>query len=1096
MSWSTPSSGTVTSVGLALPVSVFSVSGSPVTTTGTLTGAFTTQTANTVFAGPSSGVPAVPTFRTLTPADVNAWGLTGNSGLTAWNGVIGNFLGTTDATDVVIGTGATAATREKLRITNTGGNLQITTSGAQLSFLGTSTGVTTFQAGAQGATNINYILPIAAPTVNGQVLSATTAGTMSWSTPSSGTVTSVGLALPVSVFSVSGSPVTTTGTLTGAFTTQTANTVFAGPSSGVPAVPTFRTLTPSDVNAWGLTGNSGLTAWNGATGNFLGTTDATDVVIGTGATAATREKLRITNTGNLQIATSAAQLSFKGTSTGVTTFQAGAQGATNLNYTLPIAAPTLNGQVLSTTTAGILSWSTSGTGTVTGSGTATRVAFWGPGPGVTQNLQDDSSFYWDNTNKRLSLGSGIIPNTSLDVSKDFATREYNYTTAIPASINDANFDGLNNQTALIRLASAAASFSITGISGGANGKRLMVYNATGQAMTISNQSASSLAANRIITGSGLSTAVPSGGSINFIYSAQDNRWVAFGSSNSNNNWLYTGNSGLTDNISNLFGTLDNTNVRFISGSGGANTRMVLDVSGNLLLSRNSGSTSFTTGAGRFAMGDSLTLARLNSVPTITNNVFNLIDANAALRVWRFASNAGGSDPALDLIGGTNDNQGNIANHWWTISSTGTPGSSTSGTNSTGEHLAMRRRSGATDSEYVSIFTGGNVGVGGNGSGVVPTATERLTILQTDTITSSAPNVVAIEHNSSNTPLANFGASEIFRGKSSTTTNRDMAKTSAIWTTPTDASRTAAMTFSTANSGAAPAERVRIAGNGNVGVGLTNPQVIMDLNGGFAAHPTNDTLSNGVNNNIPVGNYSFIRIVGPTAPFTITGMVAGVDGQHVRLCNITGQDMTIADSSALSSLGNRIETNVNADILIKGPVPILDMTYDAATAQWLLGTLNANQIIGSIGSIQYATKSANTVRTNTAVVANDPDLFIPMSANQTWELNGELDFTNPANNIDCKIAFTIPTGSTMKIMFTGIQDAGGNAIQGNGQLQASGVSRTVAINAAVSTLITIRGIISTSSSSGDVTLKWAQGTASAANSTTLNSGSYLKIIRVK
>ena len=61
--------GTVTSVGLALP-SIFSVSGSPVTTSGTLTGTLNNENANTVFAGPSSGSPATPAFRALTAADL------------------------------------------------------------------------------------------------------------------------------------------------------------------------------------------------------------------------------------------------------------------------------------------------------------------------------------------------------------------------------------------------------------------------------------------------------------------------------------------------------------------------------------------------------------------------------------------------------------------------------------------------------------------------------------------------------------------------------------------------------------------------------------------------------------------------------------------------------------------------------------------------------------------------------------------------------------------------------------------------------------------------------------------------------------------
>jgi hypothetical protein len=65
----TESGGTVTSVGLALPSSVFTVSGSPVTTSGTLTGAFASQSANFVFAAPN-GSSGVPSFRALVSADI------------------------------------------------------------------------------------------------------------------------------------------------------------------------------------------------------------------------------------------------------------------------------------------------------------------------------------------------------------------------------------------------------------------------------------------------------------------------------------------------------------------------------------------------------------------------------------------------------------------------------------------------------------------------------------------------------------------------------------------------------------------------------------------------------------------------------------------------------------------------------------------------------------------------------------------------------------------------------------------------------------------------------------------------------------------
>jgi hypothetical protein len=66
---SVPGTGTVTSVGLALPAD-FAISGSPVTSSGTLTGAWLAQPANRVLSGPTTGADATPTFRALTNQDI------------------------------------------------------------------------------------------------------------------------------------------------------------------------------------------------------------------------------------------------------------------------------------------------------------------------------------------------------------------------------------------------------------------------------------------------------------------------------------------------------------------------------------------------------------------------------------------------------------------------------------------------------------------------------------------------------------------------------------------------------------------------------------------------------------------------------------------------------------------------------------------------------------------------------------------------------------------------------------------------------------------------------------------------------------------
>lgn len=63
------STATVTSVALTAPAQ-FAVTGSPVTTAGTLAIAWNTQNRNTVLAGPATGAPAAPTFRALVAADI------------------------------------------------------------------------------------------------------------------------------------------------------------------------------------------------------------------------------------------------------------------------------------------------------------------------------------------------------------------------------------------------------------------------------------------------------------------------------------------------------------------------------------------------------------------------------------------------------------------------------------------------------------------------------------------------------------------------------------------------------------------------------------------------------------------------------------------------------------------------------------------------------------------------------------------------------------------------------------------------------------------------------------------------------------------
>jgi hypothetical protein len=71
--WSAPaSSGTVTSVALtdASTTPIYAISGSPITSSGTLDITLNTQAANLIFAGPASGSAAQPSFRSLVALDI------------------------------------------------------------------------------------------------------------------------------------------------------------------------------------------------------------------------------------------------------------------------------------------------------------------------------------------------------------------------------------------------------------------------------------------------------------------------------------------------------------------------------------------------------------------------------------------------------------------------------------------------------------------------------------------------------------------------------------------------------------------------------------------------------------------------------------------------------------------------------------------------------------------------------------------------------------------------------------------------------------------------------------------------------------------
>ena len=282
--------GSVTSVGLALPSDTFTISNSPVTGTGTLTGTYANQSINTFLAGASSGSPSTPSWRILTRNDLPitpgsnvSFTLNSSGGISINASVSGGGGGTVTSVDSTTPTSLFTVSGNPVTLSGTlayaltpAASAKVwagPTSGADanptyrslvvgdiptLPFTQISGTVPIGQGGTNlTATPTNGQLPIGNGT--GYTLATITPGTgvqvsngsgtitVSATGALGGTVTSVAQSVPATLLSISGSPITTAGTLALSLVNQTSGTAFLGPVSGAAATPTWRSITTADL---------------------------------------------------------------------------------------------------------------------------------------------------------------------------------------------------------------------------------------------------------------------------------------------------------------------------------------------------------------------------------------------------------------------------------------------------------------------------------------------------------------------------------------------------------------------------------------------------------------------------------------------------------------------------------------------------------------------------------------------------------------------------------------------------------------------------------------------------------------------------------
>jgi hypothetical protein len=158
---------------------------------------------------------------------------------------------------------------------------------------------------------------------------------------------------------------------------------------------------------------------------------------------------------------------------------------------------------------------------------------------------------------------------------------------------------------------------------------------------------------------------------------------------------------------------------------------------------------------------------------------------------------------------------------------------------------------------------------------------------------------------------------------------------------------------------------QIAFSQNVGINTATPTASLDVNGDVVFRTATLIVADGITLALDVNTtkFSYYRMEGPTANFTLAGIAAGADGRLLTLFNRSGFTMQLNNEDASAAPTDRIVTGTNADITIsdKGMV---SFQFDGNEGKWIVKSSSKG---GAGGGGYWDISGTNIFNTNTGNV---------------------------------------------------------------------------------------------------------------------------------